>query len=315
MRLRIDLGYDGTHFHGWAKQPGLRTVQGVMEDSLSRILRLTGEDSQIRLTVAGRTDTGVHARHQVCHVDIEPEVISRAVGHLTDVEPPQALLHRLRHVVPDDIALLALKPAPLGFDARFSALERTYIYRICDDWRYRDPRTRHFVLPVKTALDEDSLAAAAQMVVGLQDFGSFATPNPGGTTIREVKVARWRRVPVVAERAHSGGHGDGHGDASHGVEDSYGALAVGAGTLEFTIVADAFAHNMVRSLVGAQVQVGLGKKSLDWFAEKLAHPVREGSAGPIGAQGLTLEHVAYPDDSELASRAQLIRAKRTLPAG
>jgi tRNA pseudouridine38-40 synthase len=302
MRLRIDFAYDGTDFHGWAKQPGLRTVQGVIDAALLQILRLTDADPEIRLTVAGRTDTGVHARHQVCHLDVDERILARAMGHLNGVAPQAALAHRMRHVLPDDISILSVCGAPEGFDARFSALERTYIFRICDDWRYLDPRTRHYVLPVKVPLNDAVLSTAADMIVGLRDFGSFATPNPGGTTIREVKVARWWRVPVL----------DTYVD-EHSGTGAFGALPVGAGTLEFTIVADAFAHNMVRSLVGAQVQVGMGKKSLEWFADKLEHPLREGSTGPIAPQGLTLEHVEYPEDSAaLAARAQAIRAKRTL---
>ncbi|MCI1936303.1 MAG: tRNA pseudouridine(38-40) synthase TruA [Bifidobacteriaceae bacterium] len=292
QRLRIDLAYDGTHFHGWAKQPQLRTVQGEVEAALTKILRIREQESPAHLVVAGRTDTGVHARHQVCHMDIEPEILMRALGHLT-LTPEAALCHRLQHVVPDDIVIYSVERAPEGFDARFSALERTYVYRICDSSVAVDPRIRSCVLKMDSVLDEDRLRRAAAMIVGLKDFGSFATPNPGGTTIREVKVATWNRVP-----SHAG---------------DYGILPLGSGLLEFTIVADAFAHNMVRSLVGAQVQVGVGKKSLEWFAEKLAVPVREGSTGPIAPEGLTLEHVSYPDDAELGERAQKIRARRTLP--
>lgn len=292
MRLKIQLAYDGTQFHGWAKQPDLRTVQGVIEGSIAKVLRIHEDDGCPRLVVAGRTDTGVHARHQVCHLDLAQEVLARAVGNLSGVDLPGALEHRLRHVLPPDISIYSVEEAPEGFDARFSALERTYVFRICDDWHHLDPRTRNYVLPVKSQLNESALQRTAQMISGLKDFGSFAIPNPGGTTIRDVKCAQWER------RSADPG--------------SFGAVEPGAGTLEFTIVADAFARNMVRSLVGAQVQVGLGKKSVEWFAQKLATPLREGSTGPIAPQGLTLEHVAYPDDSELGARAQAIRAKRTL---
>ena len=291
MRLRIDLAYDGTQFHGWAKQPDLRTVQGVVEAAITKILRISRPDPLVRLVVAGRTDTGVHARHQVCHMDIEPELLEQAVGHL-GVSPVQALEHRLRHVLPADIVIYSVAQAPEGFDARFSALERTYIYRICDNPEFMDPRMRTSVLGVKNRLDDELLNLCSKKVVGLKDFGSFATPNPGGTTIREVKVARWIR------RSEEAGE--------------YGAVPVNAGILEFTIVADAFAHNMVRSLVGAQVNVASGKKSLEWFDDKLTHPVREGSTGPIAPEGLTLENVAYPHVNQLAERAQAIRAKRTL---
>ncbi|WP_455676453.1 tRNA pseudouridine(38-40) synthase TruA [Pseudoscardovia suis] len=337
MRLRIDLAYDGTDFHGWAKQPHLRTVQGDVEAAIAKILHIrkpqlqsmlapeepergtaAGSDSVIhasaqadtqadeqasaqkwpQLVVAGRTDTGVHALHQVCHLDIDADVLARGVGHM-DCAPTEALLRRLSHVLPADIAIHDVTQAPDGFDARFSALERVYVYRICDNMRYVDPRLRNFVVAIDDRLDLDSMNAAAAHAVGLHDFGSFATPNPGGTTIREVKSAVWSRVPSQACVAPDS-------DCAHDVP------AAESGLVAFTIVADAFAHNMVRSLVQGCLQVGRGRKSVEWFADKIAHPVREGSTGPAPAKGLTLERVIYPDDSCLAERAQAIRAKRTL---
>ncbi|MBW3092670.1 tRNA pseudouridine(38-40) synthase TruA [Bifidobacterium sp. 82T10] len=307
MRLRIDLAYDGGGFYGWAKQPALRTVQGEIEAALHRILRVPDDPSSpeaqaepLRLVVAGRTDTGVHASHQVCHVDVSPETLARAVGHM-DVTPTVALMRRLQRLLPADIAVRSVAPAPDGFDARFSALERTYVYRIADRGSEVDPRTRGFVLHIDDDLDLDAMNAAAAMTIGLHDFGSFATPNPGGTTIREVKTAYWRRVPArpLVDEADAMG-------------ERYRTPAVESGLLCFTIVADAFARNMVRSLVGGCVQVGCGKRSLDWFAGKMATPLREGSTGPIAPQGLTLERIAYPADDQLAARAEAIRAKRTL---
>lgn len=302
MRLRIDLGYDGGAFYGWAKQPALRTVQGTLEAALAKLLRLPeqGEGSP-RLTVAGRTDTGVHASHQVCHLDVDEAALERCVGHM-NVEPTVALERRLQRMLPADISVYSVTVAPQGFDARFSALERTYIYRVADRSVRRDPRLAGFVWHVDADLDEEKMNAAAALTLGLHDFGSFATPNPGGTTIRDVKFARWQRVqprPLVSYA---------------GEEDSpaYVAPAAESGLLAFTIVADAFARNMVRSLVNGCVQVGLGKRSVDWFADKIAVPLREGSTGPIAPEGLTLEHVAYPADGELAARAEAIRAKRTL---
>ncbi|KAE8127546.1 MULTISPECIES: tRNA pseudouridine(38-40) synthase TruA [Bifidobacterium] len=301
MRLRIDLAYDGGDFHGWAKQPGLRTVQGEMETALHRILSVLDDDAgdPLRLVVAGRTDTGVHASHQVCHLDVQAETLAGCIGHM-DTPAIEALMRRLRHFLPDDITIHAISEAPEGFDARFSALERTYVFRIADGAYAPDPRLRGFVLSMDGELDTDAMNQASAMMLGLHDFGSFATPNPGGTTIREVKTACWRRVitrPLTDEEAR--GH--------------YCTPTIESGLVCFTIVADAFAHNMVRSLAGACVQVGLGKRSLDWFAGKMAQPVREGSTGPIAPHGLTLEHIAYPPDEELGARAERIRARRTLP--
>ena len=142
---------------------------------------------------------------------------------------------------------------------------------------------------------------AAAMTIGLHDFGSFATPNPGGTTIREVKTAYWCRVP---QRTLI--------DDGMTMGERYRTPTVESGLVCFVIVADAFARNMVRSLVNGCVQVGIGKRSLDWFAGKMAAPLREGSTGPIAPQGLTLEHIEYPADDQLAVRAEAIRAKRTL---
>ena len=305
VRLRLDLAYDGGAFYGWAKQPTLRTVQGELEQALHTILRVPADDPDepLRLTVAGRTDTGVHALHQVCHLDVGEATLDRCVGHM-GVSAPEALFRRLSRMVPDDIAIHAVSVAPEGFDARFSALERTYVYRICDEARPVDPRMRGFVLALDDRLDLDAMNAAAAMTIGLHDFGSFATPNPGGTTIREVKQAHWSRIPVSPlVPGASGGAGTAGG---------YTVPAAESGLVCFTIVADAFARNMVRSLVNACVKVGQGRKDLDWFAEKMATPLREGSTGPIAPQGLTLEHVAYPPDDHLAARAEAIRAKRTL---
>lgn len=351
MRLRIDLAYDGAAFHGWARQPGLRTVQGVFEEALHTVLRIAAddEDEPLRLVVAGRTDTGVHASHQVCHLDVGVMAIERCVGHM-DVSAIEALKRRLRHDLPDDITLHDVSIAPEGFDARFSALERTYVYRIADGvGPAADPRLRGFVFRIDEELDIEAMNEAAAKTIGLHDFGSFATPNPGGTTIREVKRASWRRVPMTGMYGDVLGSAIGnsvngesfltnvsHGDLSlreiaEGKTDdvqSYESLDVAdiqvsstqgyivpsieSGLICFTIVADAFARNMVRSLANACVQVGRHRKSLDWFVQKIDVPVREGSTGPIAACGLTLEHVAYPIDAELGKRAEAIRARRTL---
>lgn len=302
VRLRIDLAYDGTGFYGWAKQPDMRTVQGEIERVLHTVLRVPDDDGTepLRLTVAGRTDTGVHASHQVCHLDVNEETLQRCVGHM-DVPAHIALERRLQRMLPTDIAIHAVRNAPDGFDARFSALERTYVYRIADRSSVVDPRSRNFVLHIDDHLDIESMNQAAVMTIGLHDFGSFATPNPGGTTIREVKTAYWRRIeerPLVADGTTMG--------------ERYRTPAMESGLLCFTIVADAFARNMVRSLVNGCVQVGTGKRSVEWFAGKMATPLREGSTGPIAPQGLTLEHIEYPEDDLLAVRAEAIRAKRTL---
>ncbi len=299
MRLRLDLAYDGGDFYGWAKQPTLRTVQGVLEDALHKVLRVNKDDASepLRLSVAGRTDTGVHASYQVCHLDVSEFVLQNCVGH-TNLTPVKALEYRLCGVLPKDISIHSVSIAPSGFDARFSALDRTYVYRISDaaNRANLDPRMRGFVLQLDYDLNVDAMNQAASLIVGLHDFGSFARPNPGGTTIRCVKKAVWNRVFQGSCLSKSTGK----------------IPSIENGLLEFTIVADAFAHNMVRSLVGACVQVGCAKRSVDWFKNKIENPIREGSTGPIAANGLTLEYIEYPKDEELAARANAIRAKRTI---
>ncbi len=277
-------------------------MQGEIERILRTVLRVPVDDAgePLRLTVAGRTDTGVHASHQVCHLDVSETILARCVGHM-DVPPVVALTRRLQRMLPNDITIHGINEAPQGFDARFSALERTYVYRIADRSSEIDPRMRGFVLHVDDDLDLETMNQAAAMTIGLHDFGSFATPNPGGTTIREVKTAYWRRIP---QRPLI--------DGEMTMGERYRTPSMESGLACFTIVADAFARNMVRSLVNGCVQVGIGKRSLDWFADKMATPLREGSTGPIAPQGLTLEHIEYPDDDQLAIRAETIRAKRTL---
>mgnify|MGYP000361660367 CR=1 FL=1 len=274
------MAYDGGGFFGWAKQPDRRTVQGEIERILRTVLRVPVDDAgePLRLTVAGRTDTGVHASHQVCHLDVSETILARCVGHM-DVPPVVALTRRLQRMLPNDITIHGINEAPQGFDARFSALERTYVYRIADRSSEIDPRMRGFVLHVDDDLDLETMNQAAAMTIGLHDFGSFAIANPGGTTIRAVKTAYWQRVPT---RPLLG----------PGMGERYHTPAVESGLLCFTIVADAFARNMVRSLVGACVQVGMGKRDVDWFAGKMRVPLREGSTGPIAPQGPTLEHIA-----------------------
>lgn len=390
MRLRIDLAYNGTNFHGWAKQPQLRTVQGEIEAALYKVLRLnkaemscsasvatdpstmqpsaiTGRlktdcavdgvlqanrqplffqeqqtvrlsdssqamlpcemQSQIQLTVAGRTDAGVHAAHQVCHLDVDEKVIEDCKGHM-NVSGPQALCIRLQRILPPDIAIHSITVAPEGFDARFSALDRTYVYRICERTHLVDPRLRDCVLVVDRELDVAAMNKAADFIVGLHDFGSFATPNPGGTTIRQVKSAHWYVIPQAPlipvlnsgdeeprSLSSSSSSLQTHPESAAVEERSsqtYRVPSLESGLLCFQIVADAFAHNMVRSLVQGCVNVGMHKRTVDWFANKIAQPLREGSTGPMSPRGLTLEYVQYPPETDLAARAEAIRAKRTL---
>jgi tRNA pseudouridine38-40 synthase len=181
VRIRIDLSYDGTGFSGWAAQPGRRTVEGVLSETLGHVLRLP---AAVRLTVAGRTDTGVHARGQVAQADV-PEPAWTTYGAV--------LLRRLSRALPPDIRVRAVGPAPAGFDARFSALWRRYAYRICDDPARADPLRRHDTLWHQRPLDLGAMNQAAALLLGEHDFAAFCRKREGATTVRALRRLEWQR--------------------------------------------------------------------------------------------------------------------------
>jgi tRNA pseudouridine38-40 synthase len=181
VRIRIDLSYDGTGFSGWAAQPGRRTVEDVLAETLGHVLRLPASP---RLTVAGRTDTGVHARGQVAHSDL-PDAVWAAHA--------DAARRRLARALPPDIRVRAIDPAPEGFDARFSALWRRYSYRVCDDPAAADPLRRHETLWHPRGLDLAAMNAAAGTLTGERDFAAFCRRREGATTVRALRRLDWRR--------------------------------------------------------------------------------------------------------------------------
>jgi tRNA pseudouridine38-40 synthase len=181
VRVRIDLSYDGTEFSGWAAQPAQRTVEGVLSVTLGHVLRLPGA---VRLTVAGRTDSGVHARGQVAHADIPAEAWA-AHG--------DAALRRLSRALPPDIRVRSLGPAPQGFDARFSPLWRRYAYRICDDPAQADPLRRRDTLWNPRPLDLSAMNEAAALLLGEHDFAAFCRKREGATTVRALRRLDWER--------------------------------------------------------------------------------------------------------------------------
>jgi tRNA pseudouridine38-40 synthase len=181
-RLRLDISYDGTDFAGWAHQPGQRTVAGIVADALTTVLRL---DEGAKLTVAGRTDAGVHATGQVAHVDVPVDAAR------TD---PRDTLRRLAGVLPGDVRVWGLRTAPAGFDARFSATGRRYAYRVCDGPFGVPPLRRGFVLWYPHPLDVDAMNAAAAALVGEHDFAAFCKRREGATTIRTLRELVWRRT-------------------------------------------------------------------------------------------------------------------------
>src|SRR6478609_497348 len=169
LRVRLDLAYDGTAFSGWAAQPSLRTVQGELSAALTTVLRSV---LPVRVTVAGRTDAGVHARGQVAHVDLDPEAWAALPGR-SDREPGVALVSRLGGILPHDVVVRRAEVAPAGFDARFSATERRYLYRMADPDAVRDPLRRHDTVWWRRPLDVEAMDGDARSLVGLRDFAAF----------------------------------------------------------------------------------------------------------------------------------------------
>jgi tRNA pseudouridine38-40 synthase len=270
VRWRLDISYDGTNFSGWATQAGRRTVQGELEGWITRILRL---DEPAQLVCAGRTDAGVHARGQVAHLDLDPPVI-------TDGGEP--LVRRLNKVLGGECVVRRISAAPLGFDARFAAIWRRYVYRLSDAAVPPDPLYRFQVAQVRSEVDLARLNEEAAALTGLREFGAFCRRREGGSTIRTLLELVGRRVPS-------------------------GPML---GVIECTARADAFCHSMVRSLVGALVAVATGQRDHEWLAAITGRGVRDSTIPVMPAAGLTLEEVGYPADQELATRALEARALR-----
>jgi tRNA pseudouridine38-40 synthase len=198
---------------------------------------------------------------------------------LTD---PAALLRRLRRALPADLAVTAIGRAPAGFDARFGAIWRRYCYRISDAKTVPDPlRRRDTTSMPHLRLDVGRLNDAARTLLGLRDFGAFCKRREGATTVRTLLELTGARVP----------------------EDR----------VEITVRADAFCHSMVRCLVGGLVEVGSGRRTLDWLGDLTTAAVRNSEVPLLPARGLTLEEVGYPPDDQLAQRSSASRARRVLP--
>ena len=278
MRLRLDLAYDGTDFSGWAAQPGRRTVEGVLSEALTTLLRAP---EPVRLTVAGRTDAGVHARGQVAHADVDETAYLLVPGR-SDRTPEEAATTRLAGILPADVVVHRVCRAPEGFDARFSAMSRRYRYRIADARTLKDPLRRRDTVWLRDELDVDAMGAAASQLLGLGDFAAFCKRREGATTVRTLLAFTWAR------------------DAHSGVVDAI-------------VIADAFCHSMVRALVGAVVPVGLGRQDVEWPRAVQLAATRDPHVKVMPAHGLSLEEVTYPPDALLAARAQEARARRDNP--
>ncbi len=297
QRVRIDLAYDGGAFAGWAKQPGLVTVQGCLEQALALITRV-----DLQVTVAGRTDAGVHASAQTVHVDIPRENWARIPGRskrapkialetrlrgamtrvLADAEAQLGLPSTMRGFMQGAISIHHVSAVSADFDARFSALSRRYEYLIADNSLHQAlPVQRLSCWQVESSLDIDYMNNAARELLGLHDFLSFCKPRVGATTIRELRELEFERRDdaVIAAR----------------------------------IVADAFCHNMVRSLVGSLVMLGAGERSYEWLLDRIENPQRDATVKLAPANGLSLAEISYPEAAHYKTQAERTRNTRKLP--
>lgn len=180
-RLRLDIAYDGTHFFGWATQPGHRTLQDLIEEAISRI-----SQTNIDSIVAGRTDAGVHATGQVIHVDVPDAMFERDLTYLD-------LRYKLNRILDEDVRIMKVSDAPQGFHARFSALRRYYSYKILDNNDVIAPLSRHDVASWYRPLDADRMNEASALLLGHHDFAAFCKFKVGGTTIRTLEKYEWHR--------------------------------------------------------------------------------------------------------------------------
>ncbi|MDO5722351.1 MAG: tRNA pseudouridine(38-40) synthase TruA [Actinomycetaceae bacterium] len=303
MRIRLDLAYRGTPFHGWARQPGLPTVCGALEAALSTIFR-----SDVELTVAGRTDTGVHARAQVAHFDIPRETVTTLT---TRRQAPSSsnhgedsaerwvsglpkrinsiLAHQIRDLAPTrhvgpPIVVHRAQVVAESFDARFSALTRHYCYRIADHVSHHQPATAETTWWVDRELDVQAMNQAARLLTGEHDFLSLCKPREGATTVRTITSVNVRRQPD---------------------EDG--------GQVRIEVSADAFCHSMVRSLVGVLTEVGWGRKNQEWVATLLGEPSRQHAVPIVPPHGLTLEAVDYPAPHLWQQQQEAARRVRNSP--
>ncbi len=246
----------------------------VAGELLSGLVKIFGEDDQdFRMRVAGRTDAGVHAQAQVLHLDLTSEQLKR-------IRRGHGVAERLNKIIAPDVRVISFEEAEPGFHARYSALSRRYRYSIADRSVVPNPMTSRYLLEILWHLEVEPMVEVAKEFIGLRDFRAFCKERDGTTTIR-----RLREISVKRR--------------SNGV-------------IDIEIEADAFCHNMVRSVVGALMSAGSGRTSVREVRKALSGQRNEHAYKVQAPQGLTLIKIAYPAKSKLAAQAELTQRTRTL---
>jgi tRNA pseudouridine38-40 synthase len=252
LRVALLVAYDGTAFGGFQSQQNARAVQDVLEDGLERLYGV-----RLRVRGASRTDAGVHATGQVASFDLGAEALARRL-------PLERLAPALDPHLPEDVRVLAARPASTAFDPR-RAQEKTYRYRVLNR-AAPCPLRRHRVWHVAAPLDPMTMATAARALVGRQDFSALA--GAGGDTRSRVREIRAIRVAAADDEV----------------------------TVDIT--ADGFLYHMARTIVGTLVECGLGRRPADAMAALLAGRRREQAGATAPAQGLCLVEVRYAPELE-----------------
>ena len=257
MRYFVTLSYDGTRFHGWQVQPNGISVQGELQRALSLLLR-----TDISVTGAGRTDTGVHAHMMVAHFDFSGEW-GEVRGKTGEVRSEridcQQLTYKLNRILPQDIAVQRVEPVADDMHARFSALARTYYYYV---HTVKSPFLRHYSCELHYDLDFPLMNRAAAILLEYEDFGAFCKSHADvKTTLCHVMKAEWTETEP--------------------------------GQWRFEIKANRFLRNMVRAVVGTLVEVGRHRLTLDDFRRVIEGKRRTEAGESMPAHALFLEKIEY----------------------
>lgn len=257
MRYFLELAYDGTDYHGWQSQPNAPTVQEVLTDALRKLTRDAGVD----VMGAGRTDTGVHADYFVAHFDTE-----------ADLSDAEKCIFKLNSILPADVAVFSVQPVPPRLHSRFSAVSRTYHYRLT---LTKQPRERLYAFRPFFRLDFDAMNAAAAYLLTVSDFTSFSKMGTQvKTNLCDVSVARW--------------------------------FEAAPGMMTFEIRANRFLRNMVRAVVGTLFEVGKGRMTLEEFKAVVERRDRCAAGSSVAAAGLSLVDIEYPADCGFSPMARRV---------